>query len=992
MKDNDVDLIERILAGEETAFTALVEKYQKPVHTLAWRKIGDFHIAEEITQDTFLKAYQRLHTLKDPHRFAGWLYVIATRRCLAWQRKKRMQTQPLADVETTLIKRDAYSQHIVEERAKIAAEAQREVVKKLLAKLKESERTVMTLHYLGEMTCEEISRFLGVSASTVKSRLRRARQRLQKEETMIKEALDYFQISPNLTNNIMREVARLKPAAPSNSKPLVPWTIAAASAILIVFMLGIGSQHLLRFQKPYSLDAQAEMEVNIIDAPVVLNVEVAPDMRNQLGSSKALGKSDNRGQRPDAILLAAAETEGEDISVPKQQWIQAEPIIGSQVEGLFGTSEGVLYAVQDAHLYTWQDDKMGWQQVGGDIRDYHEMLTETDGLTRVAMAEWDNTLYTVLRNLLLTSKDGGKTWEKAHSWAANYSIPYELVLTEQTFWVVFYKGAFRSEDKGKTWKDISDELPKGYIRLVATQNTVFAITYTGLYRWHTDSWERIELPVPEAIVVTGAAATKERLYVMASLGPDFNDKAAREGRQRTWWIFRSTDLGNSWQDITPTNAWPVKGWPPDIELIAAGETLLLIGKGMVRSTDGGDTWMSPQPPNALPMKVISFLPPAALNDRVFYAHSLEGLCRSTDGGKSWELAKITQDQARLSIDNLIVYKRREKMPPTLYGIGGLKIVKTTDRDRAWKPVQVEITMTAPVREDPPWIMQITTAGGTIYAKGGDAYPAGEVRLYRVSEAGNTLGSIQGMPTFDSRKLKDHLRKSQNLSIETLQKEFLGASQFFKALLESTSREQDMLIRDGFQGPFAVSDNTFYMEHNFKLLRWEPGATEWYDTKLTETVELSGNITNRDLKLAASGNTVYVGKRDGHLFVSFDRGDNWTDVTPLLPFPVSTFKNIVVAGTTVYVATDAGVIISEGGRSWRAVADAEGADLVMEHLAVDGTTLYGINRDMGIFRLESVTWKQIASEVLDRVTSLAVDGDTLYVGTANLGMLHYTLEK
>ena len=46
MKNNDVELIRRILAGDETAFAELVNKYQKPVHALAWRKIGDFHIAE----------------------------------------------------------------------------------------------------------------------------------------------------------------------------------------------------------------------------------------------------------------------------------------------------------------------------------------------------------------------------------------------------------------------------------------------------------------------------------------------------------------------------------------------------------------------------------------------------------------------------------------------------------------------------------------------------------------------------------------------------------------------------------------------------------------------------------------------------------------------------------------------------------------------------------------------------------------------------------
>ena len=255
-------------------FATLVKKYQKQVHALAWRRIGDFHIAEEITQDAFLKVYKRLHTLKNPKQFAGWLYVITSNLCATWLRKKRTQTQPLEvedtvlsedeNMETTSIQTDVYSEYVVEERAKIAGEAQREVVKKLLAKLPESERTVITLHYFSEMSSTEIGAFLGVSANTIRSRLRRAQQRLRKEETMIREALDHFQISPNLTDNIMREVARLKPAAPSGGKPLVPWVISATSAVLILLMLGMGSQYLARFQQPYSLNAQAERTVDIM--------------------------------------------------------------------------------------------------------------------------------------------------------------------------------------------------------------------------------------------------------------------------------------------------------------------------------------------------------------------------------------------------------------------------------------------------------------------------------------------------------------------------------------------------------------------------------------------------------------------------------------------------------------------------------------------------------------------------------------------------------
>ena len=320
MKNNDVALIQRVLAGDETAFAELVKKYQKPVHTLAWRKIGDFHIAEDITQDAFLKVYQELHSLKDPNQFSGWLYVITANLCATWLRKKRIQTQPLGDTETTMIQEDAYSRHVVEEQMKTTAESQREVVKKLLAKLKESERTVMALHYLGEMTVTEISRFLGVSASTIKSRLRRARNRLKKEEPMIREALDHFQITPNLTENIMREISRLKPVAPSNSKPLVPWAIGVSTVAVIFLMLGIGNQYMSRFQKPYSFDAPSEMTVELIEAPLVLNLEAKPDIRTQLGSVRTPSEGKISNQQPNDVSASAVEAEADETIKNYAHW------------------------------------------------------------------------------------------------------------------------------------------------------------------------------------------------------------------------------------------------------------------------------------------------------------------------------------------------------------------------------------------------------------------------------------------------------------------------------------------------------------------------------------------------------------------------------------------------------------------------------------------------------------------------------------------------
>ena len=190
MKSDDIELIQRILAGDETAFASLIRKYQKQVHALAWRKIGDFQIAEDIVQETFLQVYQKLETLNDPTQFSRWLHAIVNHLCITWHRKNRLQTESLEEIHISEIETEPYSRYIASEHEKISADAQRDLVERLLAKLKESDREVITLHYFEEMTSSEIGTFLGVSENTVKSRLHRARQRLKKYESMIQEALD----------------------------------------------------------------------------------------------------------------------------------------------------------------------------------------------------------------------------------------------------------------------------------------------------------------------------------------------------------------------------------------------------------------------------------------------------------------------------------------------------------------------------------------------------------------------------------------------------------------------------------------------------------------------------------------------------------------------------------------------------------------------------------------------------------------------------------
>ncbi|MDE0423645.1 MAG: sigma-70 family RNA polymerase sigma factor [Candidatus Poribacteria bacterium] len=201
MKNDDIDLIHRILSGDEDAFTTLMQKHRRWVYSLAWREIGDFHAAQEITQDTFIQAFKSLPSLRDPNRFSGWLHAIAKRQCVAWLQKKPIAMQSLDTLPKAELEQLFYTQYLEEERIQASTADLREVVEYLLQKLPVGERSVMVLHYYKGLTCEEMSERLEVSLNTVKSRLYRARKRLEKEESMLRE-----NVGPNLLRSEPRRV------------------------------------------------------------------------------------------------------------------------------------------------------------------------------------------------------------------------------------------------------------------------------------------------------------------------------------------------------------------------------------------------------------------------------------------------------------------------------------------------------------------------------------------------------------------------------------------------------------------------------------------------------------------------------------------------------------------------------------------------------------------------------------------------------------------
>ena len=231
-----------------------------------------------------------------------------------------------------------------------------------------------------------------------------------------------------------------------------------------------------------------------------------------------------------------------------------------------------------------------------------------------------------------------------------------------------------------------------------------------------------------------------------------------------------------------------------------------------------------------------------------------------------------------------------------------------------------------------------------------------------------------------------------LTNEVIQKNpDFGAECFLQQLLQvqADAAVAYKLMWEGLWGNFAVTGETFYMEYNYKLFRWNLGEPEWFYTGVEETIELSHDNVGRGFKLAASDETVYVGKRDGHLLQSLDDGSNWNDITPNLPLSVEHFGQVVFADATIHVATDKGVINSKDGVVWNALTDKAGELIIIKSLAASGGSVYGAN-DEGIYHLQSDTgtWEQVAPEISGIVTSLAVDESTFYVGTEYRGVLRF----
>lgn len=181
-------LVERAKAGDAQAFSRLVDKYERKIFRLAKHITQNDEDAEDVLQESFLKAYSNLDNFQMQSKFYTWLVRIAVNEALMKLRKRKSDRSVSLD-EPHETEEDTVTREIAvwddDPEKKFSREELRDILQKAVDQLKPAFRTVFVLRDIEELSTEETAEALGISIPAVKSRLLRARLQLREKLTRL---------------------------------------------------------------------------------------------------------------------------------------------------------------------------------------------------------------------------------------------------------------------------------------------------------------------------------------------------------------------------------------------------------------------------------------------------------------------------------------------------------------------------------------------------------------------------------------------------------------------------------------------------------------------------------------------------------------------------------------------------------------------------------------------------------------------------------------
>ena len=173
-RQTDNYYIEQVLGGNTGAFSFLVEKYQDMIYGLCLKMLQNAEDAEELAQDTFVKAYRSLNSYKGNSKFSTWLYRIAYNASISLIRKRKLELHSLDEQRLS----DEDEVRIQQQLGQIKKEEVSAYLKKAIERLPGDDQVLITLFYYEEQSVEEVAQITGLTESNVKVKIHRARKKM----------------------------------------------------------------------------------------------------------------------------------------------------------------------------------------------------------------------------------------------------------------------------------------------------------------------------------------------------------------------------------------------------------------------------------------------------------------------------------------------------------------------------------------------------------------------------------------------------------------------------------------------------------------------------------------------------------------------------------------------------------------------------------------------------------------------------------------------